>query len=43
MGSGYVDVIVGYVIPESVLETNTWEYAEVSVNMDQSIRVTWRH
>ena len=41
--SGYVDVIVGYVIPESVLETNTWEYAEVSVNMDQSIRVTWRH
>lgn len=41
--SSYADVIVGYVIPESILESNTWEYAEVYVGMDQSIRVTWRH
>lgn len=41
--SGFMDVIVGYVIPESVKYTNTWEYAEVSVGMDQDINVTWRH
>lgn len=41
--SGFMDVIVGYVIPESVKYTNTWEYAEVSVSMDQDIKVTWRH
>lgn len=41
--SGFMDVIVGYVIPESVKDTNTWEYAEVSVGMDQDIKVTWRH
>ena len=41
--SDYTDVIVGYVIPESVTTDNTWEYAEVSVGMEQNIRVTWRH
>lgn len=41
--SGFADVIVGYLVPESVKDTNTWEYAEISVGMNQDIKVTWRH
>lgn len=41
--SGFSDVIVGYLVPESVKDTNTWEYAEISVGMNQDIKVTWRH
>lgn len=41
--NGFADVIVGYLVPESVKDTNTWEYAEISVGMNQDIKVTWRH
>lgn len=41
--NGFADVIVGYLVPESVKDTNTWEYAEISVGMNQDIKVMWRH